>query len=107
VTKEEETLVPLESIPSSSKNQPLLVETKTFPSYIPPSPNIHIINTVVVPVNTQSPPFSLRIYNPMASANLPRNRMDAIVTTRYAPLVLPQPMNALPIGDYLLAQGQT
>jgi len=27
--------------------------------------------------------------------------MDAIVTTRYAPLVLSQPMNALPAGDYL------
>jgi hypothetical protein len=37
----------------------------------------------------------------MAGANPPRNRMDAIVATRYAPLVLPQPMNALPAGDYL------
>jgi hypothetical protein len=37
----------------------------------------------------------------MAGANLPRNRMDAIVAARYAPLVLPQPMNALPVGDYL------
>jgi hypothetical protein len=37
----------------------------------------------------------------MAGANLPRNRMDAIVAARYAPLVLPQPMNALPAGDYL------
>ena len=27
--------------------------------------------------------------------------MDAIVVARYAPLVLPQPMNALPAGDYL------
>jgi hypothetical protein len=27
--------------------------------------------------------------------------MDAIVASRYDPLVLPQPMNALPIGDYL------
>jgi hypothetical protein len=37
----------------------------------------------------------------MAGANPPRNRMDDIVASRYAPLVLPQPMNALPIGDYL------
>ena len=29
------------------------------------------------------------------------NRMQAIVTTRYNPLVLPQPLNALPCGDYL------
>jgi hypothetical protein len=37
----------------------------------------------------------------MAGANPPRNRMDAIVAARYAPLILPQPMNALPAGDYL------
>jgi hypothetical protein len=37
----------------------------------------------------------------MAGANPPRNRMDSIVATRYAPLILPQPMNALPAGDYL------
>ena len=27
--------------------------------------------------------------------------MDVIVAARYAPFVLPQPMNALPGGDYL------
>jgi hypothetical protein len=27
--------------------------------------------------------------------------MDAIVAARYAPLLLPQPLNALPPGDYL------
>jgi hypothetical protein len=37
----------------------------------------------------------------MAGANLPRNMMDSIVASRYDPLVLPQPMNALPVGDYL------
>jgi hypothetical protein len=37
----------------------------------------------------------------MAGANPPRNRMDAIVAIIYAPLVLPQPMNSLPTGDYL------
>jgi hypothetical protein len=37
----------------------------------------------------------------MAGANPPRNRMDSIVVVRYAPLILPQPMNALPTGDYL------
>ena len=29
------------------------------------------------------------------------NRMQAIVAMRYAPLVLPQPLNAFPGGDYL------
>jgi hypothetical protein len=38
----------------------------------------------------------------MASANLPRNRMDSIVIARYAPLVLPQPMNVLSVRDYLM-----
>jgi uncharacterized small protein (DUF1192 family) len=37
----------------------------------------------------------------MAGANPPQNRMDAIVAARYAPLVLPHPMNPLPAGDYL------
>ena len=37
----------------------------------------------------------------MAGANPPQNRMDAIVTARYAPLILPQPLNPLPAGDYL------
>jgi hypothetical protein len=37
----------------------------------------------------------------MAGANPPPNRMDAIVAARYAPLILPHPMNPLPTGDYL------
>jgi hypothetical protein len=37
----------------------------------------------------------------MVGANPLRNRMDAIMDARYAPLVLPQPMNSLPAGDFL------
>ena len=37
----------------------------------------------------------------MIGANLPRNRMDAIVAARDSPLVLPWPMNSLPVGYYL------
>jgi hypothetical protein len=37
----------------------------------------------------------------MEGANPHGNIMDAIVVVRYAPLVLPQPMNPLPVGDYL------
>jgi hypothetical protein len=104
VTKEEGTSVPLDFSPSTSKTQPLFVKTETSPSYTLPSPKLPIIQTVVVPI--KSPPSSPRLYNPplhnqMAGANPPRNRMDAIVVARYAPLVLPQPMNALPVGDYL------
>jgi hypothetical protein len=53
------------------------------------------------PVHTPSPPSSPPLNVPMAGANPPQNRMDAIVAARYAPLVLPHPMNPLPAGDYL------
>ena len=53
------------------------------------------------PIHTPSPPSSPPPNIPMAGANPPPNRMDAIVTSRYAPLILPHPMNPLPAGDYL------
>jgi hypothetical protein len=37
----------------------------------------------------------------MAHENPLRNRMDSILVVRYDPLVLSQPMNDLPVGDYL------
>jgi hypothetical protein len=37
----------------------------------------------------------------MESVNPPRNIMDSIVAARYAPLVLPQPLSALPADGYL------
>ena len=36
----------------------------------------------------------------MAAQNNPIDMMDRMVAARYAPLVLPQPLNALPGGDY-------
>jgi ribonuclease HI len=53
------------------------------------------------PVHTPSPPCSPPLNIPMAGVNPPPNRMDAIVAARYAPLILPQPLNPLPAGDYL------
>jgi hypothetical protein len=53
------------------------------------------------PVHTPSPPSSLLPNTPMAGANPPPNRMDTIVAARYAPLILPHPMNPLPARDYL------
>jgi hypothetical protein len=59
-------------------------------------------NTAPVPlVQTPSPPGSPKVHILMAGDNLLRNRMDAIVAARYSPLVLPQPMNPLPVRDYL------
>ena len=61
------------------------------------------VNTSVPssPVHTPSPPSSPLFNIPMAGANPPPNIMDAIVAARYAPLILPQPLNPLPVGDYL------
>jgi hypothetical protein len=55
----------------------------------------------VAPSRTPSPPSSPPPNIPMAGANPLLNRMDAIVTARYAPLILPHSMNPLPAGDYL------
>jgi hypothetical protein len=53
------------------------------------------------PVHTPSPLSSPPFNVIMAGDNPPQNRMDAIVTARYAPLILNQPLNPLPAGDYL------
>jgi hypothetical protein len=55
----------------------------------------------LAPSRTPSPPSSPPPNIPMAGANPPPNRMDAIVAARYAPLILPHPVNPLPAGDYL------
>jgi hypothetical protein len=52
-------------------------------------------------VRTPSPPASPPVHIQMAGANPPRNKMVEILATRYAPLVLPQPMNALLATNYL------
>jgi hypothetical protein len=49
------------------------------------------------PYPPSSPPHNI----PMARENPPMTRMEAIIATRYAPLVLPQPLNALPVDGYL------
>jgi hypothetical protein len=52
-------------------------------------------------VKSPSPSCSPRVQNQMAVVNPPTNRMDAMVVSRYDPLVLPQPVNSLPPRDYL------
>jgi hypothetical protein len=54
-------------------------------------------STPISPTRTHSPPPHI----PMAGANPPRNIMDTILAARYAPLILNQPLNALPAGGYL------
>jgi hypothetical protein len=91
--KEVGTSSPSHTLPSSSKTQPVVVKTKTPLSSILSSPNMHT-------TKSPSPPCSPRMQNQMAVVNPLANRMDAIVATRYAPLVLPQPLNSLPPKDY-------
>jgi hypothetical protein len=88
----------LDPIPSSSNNQNIPLKTETSPSKLPLYPKIQ---AAFVSVKTPSPLCSSTIHNPMVGDNIPRNRMDAIVATRYAPLILPHPMNDLPFGDHL------
>jgi hypothetical protein len=80
---------PTPSSPVAFSSNPLL-----FP--FPPRSSVP-----VSPIRTPSPPNSPPSIIPMASAYPPRSRMDAIVATRYAPLVLSQPLNALPADGYL------
>jgi hypothetical protein len=64
-------------------------------------PSHSVSSAPVFPLQNSSPPSSPTPIVLMAGANTPLNRMDATVATRYAPLILPQPMNLLPVGDYL------
>ena len=74
------------------------MKNEISPSNLPLSPKIKV---AVVPVKIQSPPCSPRVNNLTEGDNIPRNRMNSIVVARYAPLILPQPMNYLLVGDYL------
>jgi hypothetical protein len=58
-------------------------------------------SSLVTPLQTPSPPNSPPPNIPMVGANPPLNRMETIVAARYAPLILPRPMNPFPAGDYL------
>jgi hypothetical protein len=89
--------------PHPRPNQ-FFIKSKTRLSYTLPFSKLLVIHIVALPFKTpstspkiQSPPF----HNQMAGANPPPRRMDAIVVSRYSPLVLPQPMNDLSIRDYL------
>jgi hypothetical protein len=72
-------------------------------TFVPSSP-LSLSPRSTVPVSpVQSPPplGSPPVHIPMAGANPPRTRMEAIVAARFTPLILPQPLNALPADGYL------
>jgi hypothetical protein len=69
-----------------------------------PTPTSFLLSLVYFysnPLLSHSPPISPPPNIPMTRAHPHLNRMDSIVATRYAPLILPHPMNPLPVGDYL------
>jgi hypothetical protein len=55
----------------------------------------------VAPSRTPSPPSSPPPNIPMVGANPPMTEIEVIIDARYAPLVLPQPLNNLPAEGYL------
>jgi hypothetical protein len=104
----------LEDFPTPGFTTPPPIRVVAFTegeTFVPSSPYIFSQHSVIsffsqkhsysLPVQTPSPPGSPPVHIPMAGANPPRNRMAEILAARYAPLVLPQPMNALPATDYL------
>jgi hypothetical protein len=72
-------------------------------TYVPSSP-LSSPPRNIVPVShspTPSPPGSPPVHIQMEISNPPKTGMEAIVATRYDPLILPQPMNAPPMDGYL------
>jgi hypothetical protein len=104
-----------ETFPTLSFTTPPPVKVASFierETYFPSSPVAFSSNPLLFPfppggsvpsspVQATSPLGSPLAIIPMVGANPPRNKMDAIVAARYGPLILAQPMNALPAGDYL------
>jgi hypothetical protein len=86
-----------------------VIEGETFvtssPSSLSPNtqafPFSPISTSPVSPVLTPSPSSSPPVHIQMAGDNPPKTRMEAIIASRYAPLVLPQPLNSLPADGYL------
>ena len=86
---------------------PLIPEQVKLEALKTPSIHSHLLNTV--PVNQPNPSTlssssqqsgSVQPNTNLRMAAQPPNRMATMIAARYAPLVLPQVLNALPGGDY-------
>jgi hypothetical protein len=64
------------------------------PKSQPTSPHSTMSASSSVVTSSKTPKSQTPPSPKMAGVNPPLNRMDAIVAARYAPLVLPQPMNS-------------
>jgi len=58
---------------------------------------LFLVSSVQAPSPLSSPPLNIS----MAGENPPMTKMEAIIAARYIPLLLPQPLNALPVDGYL------
>ena len=107
-TKAEIVQILQETIPdciSPDKSRSLSSCVKVFENPLFPENKTEVYN----PNSYCSTPQSLRIIQtsyplvilPQTMAQPPPTRMELIMATRYAPLVLLNPLNALPQGDYL------
>ena len=103
--KEEETSPWLKSIIHVSNFQVFIdpqsfkKEKIVYPSKIPLF-HLKVGKTPFQPSSSQIFPSPKSVNLKMAAQNQPVYMMDRMVAARYAPLVLPQPLNALPVGDY-------
>ena len=62
--------------------------------------HLKVGKTPFQPSSSQVFPSPKPVNLKMAAQNQPLDMMDQMVAARYAPLVFPQPLNALPRGDY-------
>jgi hypothetical protein len=101
VVKWKEIYLTLEDFPTPLHIRFVVVaEGKTYvpssPLSSPPRNNVPVSHS-----STPSPLGSPLVHIQMARANPPQKRMESILAARYAPLVLPQPLNSLPADGYL------
>ena len=103
--KEEETspwlkpIIPLSNFQFFTDPQSFKKKKIVSPSKIPLF-HLKVSKTPFQPSSSQISPSLKSINLKMAAQNQPIYMMDQMVAIRYAPLVLPHPLNALHGGDY-------
>ena len=103
--KEEETSPWLKPIIPVSKFQ-VFIDPQSFKKAKTVSPgkiplfHLKVGKTPFQPSSSQISPSPKSVSLKMVAQNQPIDMMDRMVAARYAPLVLPHPLNALPGGDY-------
>jgi hypothetical protein len=96
------TTPPLITIVATAQREAYVESSPLALSLNPPLfPHPPVISFPISPVQDPSPLSSPPPNIPMAGANPPMTRMEAIIVSRYAPLLLPQPLNPLLADGYL------